>query len=837
MFRKTSTLLSLIFVLNSVDITYGQSNITITTNTNWAEDDYSMNSLTVANGATLTIGGGSTVDIVGALTVTGNSIIILGGKNTTGQVGGQWQGIGVTINAGNLTIEAGSKISADGQGYAGNVGPGAGNADPYMSIGSGGGYGGQGGPSPPGGAIGGAVYGSSLMPTDLGSGGGSVGGSGGGSIRINVSGMLAVNGTISANGGTGPSRACGTGGGGGGAGGSILVTAGTLSGSGLFTANGGAGGVGGCTTSGDDGGGGGGGRIAVSYAAEQSFGGFVASSANGGGGGATGQRGTVAFINTAENHLRVAGQTLTFGENSSIIFSAMTVDNGGIVTIGGGSTVDIVGTLTVTGNSTIILEGKNTTGQVGGRWRGTGVIIIAGNLTVEAGSKISADGQGYAGDMGPGAGIPDTYMAAGSGGGYGGQGGSSGAGATGGATYGSSAMPTDLSSGGGHGGGSGGGSIDLNVMGTLMLNGLISANGTIGPSRGCGPSGGGGGAGGSILVTAGTLSGSGLFTANGGAGGIGGCNGTGDDGGGGGGGRIAVYYLTNSGFNPASITANGGGSGALTGAAGSAKLAKTYRKNDFNGDGKTDIIWRNLSNGRTTVWYMDGAIWTGRYGDIFPVVSSSDWAIAGVADFNGDAQPDLFWRNAATGQTTVWYMDGATWTGEYAVLPTVSGSEWSIVGVADFNKDGQPDILWRNGSTGRTTIWYMNGAIWNGGYAEVEPTLNYPNWSIVGIADFNRDHSPDLLWRDSTSGRMTIWYMDGPMWNGGYADIEPSVSDLTWQIVGIADFNNDGTADLLWRNTTTHQTTVWYMNGPVWNGNWGDLLPAVSDSSWIIEGK
>lgn len=35
---------------------------------------------------------------------------------------------------------------------------------------------------------------------------------------------------------------------------------------------------------------------------------------------------------------------------------------------------------------------------------------------------------------------------------------------------------------------------------------------------------------------------------------------------------------------------------------------------------------------------------------------------------------------------------------------------WRIAGAADFDKDGHPDILWHNGTTGEIQYWYMNGA-------------------------------------------------------------------------------------------------------------------------------
>ncbi len=81
-------------------------------------------------------------------------------------------------------------------------------------------------------------------------------------------------------------------------------------------------------------------------------------------------------------------------------------------------------------------------------------------------------------------------------------------------------------------------------------------------------------------------------------------------------------------------------------------------------------------------------------------------------------------------------------------------------------------------------VWYMTGAAWNGGYTEITPTVTDPNWSIVGIADFTADGQPDLLWRNSSTGSTMVWYMTGTAWNGGYAEITPTVTDPNWSIVG-----------------------------------------------------
>jgi hypothetical protein len=181
---------------------------------------------------------------------------------------------------GNLTVAAGGAIAVDGEGYA--LGSGTGDG----SNGSGAGYGGAGGYSLT--APGGSTYGSASMPTNFGSGGGSgtgpnVGGSaGGGALRLNVAGVLSVNGEITAEGQPGFQDNSG-----GGSGGSVWITAGTLIGSGLFAADGGPGEL-------DYGSGGGGGRIAV-YALANAFSG--ATSVAGGPGYSSGASGTVVNSN------------------------------------------------------------------------------------------------------------------------------------------------------------------------------------------------------------------------------------------------------------------------------------------------------------------------------------------------------------------------------------------------------------------------------------------------------------------------------------------------------------------------------------------------------------
>ncbi|WP_295529995.1 VCBS repeat-containing protein [Novosphingobium sp. Chol11] len=70
----------------------------------------------------------------------------------------------------------------------------------------------------------------------------------------------------------------------------------------------------------------------------------------------------------------------------------------------------------------------------------------------------------------------------------------------------------------------------------------------------------------------------------------------------------------------------------------------TSVRNDFNGDGRSDILWRN-TNGQLSNWLggTNGAL-TDNGGVVKQLVPVS-WKIQGTADFNGDGRSDILWRN------------------------------------------------------------------------------------------------------------------------------------------------------------------------------------------------
>jgi hypothetical protein len=154
-------------------------------------------------------------------------------------------------------------------------------------------------------------------------------------------------------------------------------------------------------------------------------------------------------------------------------------------------------------------------------------VEVVGTANVDATSSIDVGARGYAGQCTPlsgtcGAGARTLgNVATGSSPGEGGSYGGLGAGGSPNPLYGNAASPFELGSGGGYGsstswhGGHGGGRVHLAAQ-TLVLNGLVAADGVGGGSNGTA----GAGSGGAIRLIVGSVSGTGAIHARGGSFGV-----------------------------------------------------------------------------------------------------------------------------------------------------------------------------------------------------------------------------------------------------------------------------------------------------------------------------
>jgi hypothetical protein len=235
-------------------------------------------------------------------------------------------------------------------------------------------------------------------------------------------------------------------------------------------------------------------------------------------------------------------------------------------------------------------------------------------------------------------------------------------------------------------------------------------------------------------------------------------------------------------------------------------------QHDFNGDGNADMLWHDTS-GNLAIWEMNGtSILNSNSAGLGAV--STVWSVAGVGDFNGDGYADILWRNTTTGDVAIWEMNGTTILNPSSAGVGNVATNWSAVGVGDFNGDGKADILWQNTSNGNLAIYLMNGTT----ITSSATFANLGAYSVVGIGDFNGDGKSDILLRD-TAGDIAIWEMNGT------TILNPSSSSVgnlstVWSVAETGDFNGDGESDILWRDTSG-DLAIWEMNGTTISGSAG----------------
>ncbi|UAA37641.1 FG-GAP repeat protein [Paraneptunicella aestuarii] len=238
------------------------------------------------------------------------------------------------------------------------------------------------------------------------------------------------------------------------------------------------------------------------------------------------------------------------------------------------------------------------------------------------------------------------------------------------------------------------------------------------------------------------------------------------------------------------------------------KDAATFIRTDFNGDGYADIIYRNENTLKWSFHLTNNGQVT-QTDNIEGMSAVASWQYNGTGDFNGDGYDDVIIRNSTSGQWYIYFFNGSTMISRgYSNIE--NAKLVGVQAVADFNQDGMADVLLRNEQTGQWTMSLINTR-------QVASILNPPmsqvlTWEIVDAADFDANGSPDILIRNRVSGGWYIYlYENTNIINRGY--LSTLTTDLKDEIQGVADFNGDGSSDVLIRNKDTRKWKIIFMNG------------------------
>ncbi|MES2474002.1 MAG: hypothetical protein V4601_14305, partial [Pseudomonadota bacterium] len=180
---------------------------------------------------------------------------------------------------------------------------------------------------------------------------------------------------------------------------------------------------------------------------------------------------------------------------------------------------------------------------------------------------------------------------------------------------------------------------------------------------------------------------------------------------------------------------------------------------DFDGDGASDVLLHNssLPVPQTEIVFLGGNAQINGAVTAITAIDATPQATGFVpvssGDFNGDGKSDIVWRkpSSTTGDVRVTLMDGARIV-EHAIIEG-PGAGYTAYGTGDFDSDGKSDILFTN-AAGDALIWTMDGTSHTGSSGLfAKPSAG----SVLrGAQDYNRDGSSDLLWQDGATTRVQL---------------------------------------------------------------------------------
>jgi hypothetical protein len=252
------------------------------------------------------------------------------------------------------------------------------------------------------------------------------------------------------------------------------------------------------------------------------------------------------------------------------------------------------------------------------------------------------------------------------------------------------------------------------------------------------------------------------------------------------------------------------------------------RRVDLDANGRDDVVLQH-ANGSIQAWLMEGPLVTESRA-FTPTRLPAGWSVAGVGDFSRGGRSDDFVIVHDDGRVATWTMRNFRFV-DGNVIATLP-ADWRVVGVSDLNLDGNDDLLVHHRQEGHIGAWLLDGSRRIDGVAF--GTVADLQWRPVAAADFDRNGSADVVWQHANGG-LAVWYMD--RLQRLRVDWLPVALPQGWQVRDARDINGDGFADVLLEHDNGYVGAWFFRYGTGAEYIGGTLLePPLLPAGWRVVG-
>lgn len=218
---------------------------------------------------------------------------------------------------------------------------------------------------------------------------------------------------------------------------------------------------------------------------------------------------------------------------------------------------------------------------------------------------------------------------------------------------------------------------------------------------------------------------------------------------------------------------------------------------DFNGDGKPDLAVLNVGSNDVSILLSNGD-GTLQAAKTFPTATTAP-SLLFAGDFNGDGKQDLMVFQAGDGSSVTGVISillgNSDGTLQAAKVTPLTVSAVSTV-LGDFNNDKKLDLILANTEqiNGVTTVTsQLLAGKGDGTFQTAKSIANLPD-RVLAVADLNKDGNLDLIVKDGGAADVFLGKGDGTFQAGGTTF---SGGSLGISAIFAADFNGDGKLDLV----------------------------------------